>query len=69
MVSNISFPEWLTDEEIQKMKQWIKDCPNPYTEKEISQIEYDGYVDIPRLKAYEARRILIEYGIIFDETA
>jgi len=64
MASIMQRPEWLTDKEIEKMKKWIENCPNPYTKEEVDSFEYDISVDATRLQAYEARRILTEYGII-----
>lgn len=55
-------PDWLTDDKIKEFKQELKECPNPYTEEELSELEYDGDVDIERHNAYVAREILEHFG-------
>lgn len=68
MDSNTSLkkPEWLTDEEIARFKKMIADCPKPMTEYEFKHLDWDcdGSMDIDRINAYKAKKILTKYGII-----
>jgi predicted kinase len=69
MESNISKPEWLTDEIIEDMRNDIAICSNPYTENDIDNLYFDGELDQLRLNAYNAIKTLTEYGIPLTETA
>lgn len=59
-------PDWLTDEMIKSLKEDLEECSNPYTQKELEELEYDGYVDIKRHNAYTSRQILEEFGLLDD---
>lgn len=58
-------PEWLTDEKIEFFRKAIAECPNPYTDKDISELEFDGLFDCARARARNGIEILSEYGIPF----
>ena len=63
MDSSIKRPDWLTDDVIEEMRHDIQICPEPYTQKDILNWEYDGEYDQTRLNAYNAIRTLKKYGI------
>lgn len=57
-------PDWITDEKIQKMRQRLKECPNPYTDEEMRELELDDpNFSWIRFNARTAKKILTEYGI------
>ncbi len=57
-------PQWLTDEAIASMRQDLKDCPNPYTDEDMANMENDDpNFSIIRFGAYNAKRLLTKYGI------
>lgn len=58
-------PEWLTDEKVEFYRKAIAECPNPYTVKDISELEFDGLIDFERLRAHQGIKILTKYGIPF----
>ncbi len=60
-------PEWLTDEQIEVLRQCLRECPNPYTEEDIKNWIYDGDMDVRRSNAYTAKRILTKYGLLEEE--
>lgn len=64
MNSNIKRPEWLTDEVVERYKEYIAECDNPYTEEEMEEIPLDGMVDIVRWRAHHARIVLEKYGLM-----
>lgn len=64
LYTNSEKPEWLTDDEVKKMKVYISECSNPYTKEELENISLDGDIDVLRWRAYEAKRILTEYGLL-----
>ena len=64
---NTKLPDWLTDDQIKTFKQYLKSCPEPYTEKEIKELELDASFDIKRHEAYLAKKILVKYGLLEDK--
>lgn len=62
--TSLKRPEWLTDEQIEKFRKTLRECPNPYTEEDIKHWVYDGNMDIKRSNAYTAKRILSKYGLL-----
>ena len=69
MESNIypERPEWLTDEQIESLRESLRECPNPYTKEDIKNWIYDGDMDVRRSNAYTAKRILTKYGLLEEE--
>ena len=65
--TDIKRPDWLTDDQIKTFKQYLKSCPEPYTEKEIKELELDASFDIKRHEAYLAKKILVKYGLLEDK--
>ena len=61
---NIQIPDWLTEDEINRLRKCVSSCDNPYTEQEMQDIPLDGFWDISRLEAYEAKRVLQKYGLL-----
>lgn len=59
-------PDWLTDDKIKRLKQDLIECPNPYTDEEVAELEYDGDVDIRRHNAYTAKKTLKHFGLLED---
>lgn len=57
-------PEWLTDKQIEAFRKCLKECPNPYTDEDIKQLELDGDYDVKRSMAHTAKTILEEYGLL-----
>ncbi len=68
-------PEWLTDEQVESLRETLRQCPNPYTDEEVKHWEYGGDSfdmhlsndAIKRFMARKAKRILSEYGLLEDE--
>lgn len=60
-------PDWLTDEKIAKYRGELADCPNPMTDDELSNWNYDGYNDTKRLNARRAYDILSHFGLLEEE--
>ena len=65
MDSNIQLPEWLTEQRVSELLSDVSECPNPYTEEEVSQFALDEPVDLRRYNAYSAKQILEHYGIFY----
>ena len=59
-------PDWLTEEVIESLKEDLKNCPNPYTDKDIDELLFDGDLDIQRANAHTAKQVLEKYGLIND---
>ena len=57
-------PEWLDEETIEMLKQDMEAYDETYTEENEKSIPFDGNYDVARSRAYNAKRILSEYGII-----
>lgn len=53
----------LSESRIKKMRENIRNCPNPYTEEEMNALPFDGVIDSARARAYMAIKILTEHGI------
>lgn len=64
MDSSTQRPKWLTDEKIAEMRAWIDNCPNPYTDQEIAELELDAPFDLERMRANTAIRVLTKYGVL-----
>lgn len=67
-------PEWLTDEQIEKFRKTLRECPNPYTDEDVKHwvyggdvFDFDSPMDIRRSNAHTAKRILSKYGLLEDE--
>lgn len=61
--SDYDRPEWLTDKVVEELRHDIAICPNPYTDSEVANLEFDGNVDMKRDNAYMAIKTLNKYGI------
>ncbi|MBR0484917.1 MAG: hypothetical protein IJJ69_09105 [Oscillospiraceae bacterium] len=59
-------PDCLTDKQIETLRQYIKECPNPYTENDPEIRTLDGELDTKRFSAYYAIKTLTKYGIPFE---
>ena len=68
MESNINLkkPDWLTEERIKELRQYIENCSNPYTENDPEVTTFDGDLDVERFSAYYAIKTLTKYGIPFE---
>lgn len=66
MVSDIQRPDWLTDELIEKLREEIKNCDNPYTHDEFRSLPFDGGYSPRRYNAMLAHDIFVEYGIDYE---
>lgn len=66
MASNTQgvLPEWLTDEAISNLKNDLAVCDNPYTQKEVEQLELDAPRDMERYNAYVAKKILTAFNLL-----
>lgn len=62
--TNITKPDWLTDEKIAQFKADIKACSNPYTDEDFADsIPMGDEMDLERWIAYNAKKTLDKYGI------
>ena len=59
-----NLPEWLDDESIKMYKEDLEACSNPYREEEAVNLPFDGSYDVKRFRAYRAKKVLTEYGLI-----
>lgn len=59
-----AIPEWLDAETIQMYKEDLAACSNPYSEEEALNLPFDGKYDVKRDRAYRAKKVLTEYGLI-----
>ena len=57
-------PEWLDEETIEMLMQDMKQYDESYTENDEKNNPFDGNYDVARSRAYHAKRILSEYGLI-----
>ncbi len=57
-------PEWLDKETIEMLKQDVKEYDEAYTEDDEKNIPFDGNYDVVHSRAYHAKRILSEYGLM-----
>lgn len=60
-------PEWLTDKQIEAFRKCLKECPNPYTDEDMKNWQYDGENDMLRKNARTAKQILTKYGLLEEE--
>lgn len=65
--TNIKRPEWLTDDIVERLKDNLSRAI-PYTDEEykkaVAEMWFDDpYID-PKMIAYDAKKILKEYGLI-----
>ena len=60
-------PNKLTDDYIRSMREYIKKCPNPYTDEDVDNLPFDGYIDPLRMNAYAAIVILTRHGISLSD--
>ncbi len=63
MDSNISLPDWLTDEKIKELKRDLA-YAKPYSQSEVDALPLDGDRDWDRYDAYSAEKILTKYNLI-----
>ncbi len=64
--TNLKRPDWLTDKRIERLRQYIIACPNPYIENDPEINTLDGDLDMERYNAYYAIKILTKYEIPFE---
>lgn len=57
-------PEWLDEEAIEMLKHDMETYDETYTEDDEKRIPFDSNYDVARSRAYNAKRILSEYGLI-----
>lgn len=70
MESNISRPEWLTDERIEQLKKdWLAYPDIDGARAYLKDAEFDGLIDMKKTRSKHAYDVLSKYNIPFDTTA
>lgn len=61
-------PEWLIYEQITAFRLDLMECPDPYTDEEMNDLDCDDPTfNLRSPNAHAAKMILTEYGIPLEE--